>query len=64
MSYKPEVSQQSEERNRLMAELNHLSNPQSDWPYGHQFRRDGNDSVCRCGFRLTPNKKGLETKSC
>jgi hypothetical protein len=42
------------ERDRIVAEIRHIATPDSSFEYGHQFRREGDDSVCRCGFRLSP----------
>lgn len=55
------------ERDRVLAEMDHLRYPQSDFPYGHQFRREGEVSACRCGFKLEPIREpeqstGKETK--
>lgn len=42
-------------RNYMAAEMAHLSNPESDWPYGHRFQRQANStSKCSCGFALQP----------
>ena len=36
----------------LQAERDHIQNPQSDFEYGHSFKREGDACVCRCGFRI------------
>src|ERR1044071_492333 len=36
----------------LQAERDHIQNPQSDFEYGHSFKREGDACVCRCGFRM------------
>jgi hypothetical protein len=43
------------ERDRIKLELAHLSDPQTDWPYGHRFKRVGEESRCFCGFTISPN---------